>query len=138
MHAHRVVVVVPEELAAGRVRARGEGRARGGLAAAMAERTGHAVADVRIEVGALEPTGHGAVVAIRAPSAEATGAKRDSHLSAKVAHLVALGPRAGARRQTEPENTHKPRDARPFPCNVQPRTAGWEPVLSPGSSLASR
>lgn len=60
-HAHRVVVVVPEELA---TRLASGHAAKDGLAAAlaaaMAERTGHTVADVRIEPGALEPAGAGA------------------------------------------------------------------------------
>lgn len=59
-HAHRVVLVVPQELAA---RLASTHAAKDGLAAAlsaaMAERAGHAVADVRIEAGALEPTGNG-------------------------------------------------------------------------------
>jgi len=61
-HAHRVVVVVSEELHARLVskHAAKDGLAAA-LAAAMAERTGHSMAEVRIEAGELEltPTGLG-------------------------------------------------------------------------------
>ena len=59
-HAHRVVVVVGPGLAE---RLAPKHAAKDGLAAAlaaaMAERPGHSVADVRIEAGAIEPTGLG-------------------------------------------------------------------------------
>lgn len=54
-HAHRVVVVLPSELHArlGSSHAAKDGLAAA-LAAAMAERAGQSVADVRLEAGALE------------------------------------------------------------------------------------
>ena len=59
-HAHRVVVVVPAELHArlGVSHAAKDGLAAA-LAAAMAERAGHALADVRLEAGGLDAPGRG-------------------------------------------------------------------------------
>jgi hypothetical protein len=57
VHAHRVVVVVPDALHAQLVtsHAAKDGLAAA-LAAAMAERAGHSVADVRLEAGEREAT----------------------------------------------------------------------------------
>ena len=59
-HAHRVVLVVPEALADRLVsKHAAQDGLSAALAAAMAERPGHSVADVRVEAGELKATGLG-------------------------------------------------------------------------------
>lgn len=60
VRAHRIVLVLPDDLHAGLVASHAAKDAlAAALAAAMAERAGHAVADVVVEAGAVDHVGSG-------------------------------------------------------------------------------